>query len=438
MKNLNANSGLATTQQKSSWRNMTRRVSALMLTACALLFYNTASAQITIDGNPGDWPGVLSDNTILVKGFKVDPVNDKSDDKFTMGSQQVDPISGWHWKEGNVNDKEDIGNTGFALIGHTLYFFADLHADNGDASVGLWLLKNGTTKAADGTFTGAHQEGDILVAALFTKGHVTATPTIYRWTGGALTQVTVGPNVAGAATNSVAVTAPFPYTPKQGSAGTYPATTFFEGFINLDSLQGTFCPCFATFLYMTWESQSEHAALSDLVIGGGTIPTVTARDTSVCKGSTVPLIGFPAGGTWSGYGVVGNTFDATSLSPGCYTVSYWITGPFGCVGSTCIKVTVKKCGCGCMRGGLVATEPDGFTVYPNPSTGTFDMYLPALASDAVAEVVDIFGRVVDRRPISKSEIAQQLSYNLNNMSPGMYYIRVDNDDIHYSDKIMVK
>jgi hypothetical protein len=427
------------TAMNNAWRKTTRISSALTLLAGSL-FCSAASAQtITVDGSPADWPAVLASNTILVKGYKVDAVNSKTDDGWTMGSQPVDAISGWHWKAGNVNDKTDIGNTGYAIIGHNLYFFADLHADNGDASVGLWLLKAKVGTVPSGTFSGAHTEGDLLVSLAFTNGHAKATPTIYRWTGGALTLVTVGATVAGAATNTVSATSPWPYTPKSGSAGTYPATTFFEGFINLDSVQGAFDPCIGTFLFQTWESQSEHAALSDLVIGGSAIITATASDTMVCTGHTVPLTGTPAGGTWSGYGVVAgtNTFDATGISPGTYTVTYWFLNPGGCPSSANATVRVKSCMCGCMRSGFAATEPDDYSIYPNPSTGTFAMYLPPLESDAVAIVVDIYGRVVDKRTITKSEIGQELIYDIN-LRAGMYFVRVENSKVHYSDKMLVK
>jgi hypothetical protein len=424
--------------QPKKWHNYARQFFSIKLMAFALLFGNSAWGQtITVDGNPGDWPAVLANNTVMIKGYKVDPVDDHADDKWTMGTQPVDPVSGWYWKQGNVNDKEDIGNTGYALLGHNLYFFADLHANNGDASIGLWLLKGGVKEAAGGTFTGTHEEGDLLVSLAFTNGHVTATPTIYRWTGGALTLVTVGPTVAGAATNGAPVASPWPYTPKKGSAGTYPETSFFEGFVNLDSLQGCcFNPCIGTFLFLTWESQAPHAAESDLVIGGGTTANLTARDTMVCSGNSVPLTGYPAGGTWSGYGVSGNTFNAAGIAPGTYTVSYWTITMGGCVASTTAIVTVKNCHCGCMRAGI-AEEPDGYMIYPNPSNGTFDLYLPPLESDAVVEISDIYGRVVDKRAVPKNDIAQQTSYNLN-LGAGIYVIRIEGNNIHYSDKIIVK
>ena len=38
------------------------------------------------------------------------------------------------------------------------------------------------------------------------------------------------------------------------------------------------------------------------------------------------LVGIPAGGTWSGTGVVGNTFDPTIVGPGNYLLTYTLAG----------------------------------------------------------------------------------------------------------------
>jgi hypothetical protein len=595
-----------TTLRRTKLSNITRTCTMLKLFACALFLSGNLRAQtITVDGNPADWPAVLSSSSISFKANIVDPVNSHTDNVWTRGSQNTDPINRWHWTLGNTNDKTDLGNTGVALIDHNLYFFADLYADNGDASVGFWLLKNGVAATSGGNFTGAHADGDILVSVAFTHGHRTATPTIYKWLGGALTRLTVGPTVAGAATNSVTVTAPWPYTPKHGTAGTYLANSFFEGFVNLDSFGTAFSACYTSFLFETWESQSPRAALADLVMGtlpaspsvsitndtvcsgstatfsasvtgggsvsyswnggaygsastyttgaattsgivtvsvrssngctsasdtarlvvrpvptinrlcnvsycggtsvsgfsftsptagttftwtstanvgfgtsgtgsigaftaiGGTAsvtatvtvtpsnggctgnpvrfticvnpaPVMTALDTGLCAGATVALTGSPAGGTWSGYGVSGSSFNAAGISPGVYTVSYWMYGAGGCVGSTTAHVTVRNCACGKFSAMAIPTAANDYGIYPNPSNGSFAVNVPALKADAEATVTDLYGRVVDKRTIGRSDNGQQLNYEMGGTSPGIYYIRIDNSDTHYTDKIILR
>ncbi|MFZ9778516.1 MAG: PKD domain-containing protein, partial [Schleiferiaceae bacterium] len=58
-----------------------------------------------------------------------------------------------------------------------------------------------------------------------------------------------------------------------------------------------------------------------------------------CVGSApIPLVGSPAGGVWSGTGVVGTTFDPTGLGPGTYEVTYAYTNAAGCTGTSMASI----------------------------------------------------------------------------------------------------
>jgi hypothetical protein len=590
--------------------SLAKRFVLLAASVCALSSSNALKAQsITVDGHPGDWPAVLSNPAVAYKGYVNDPVNSHTDDVWTKGSKNTDPISGWYWTNKNTNDKTDLGNTGVAIVGHRLYFFADLHSNKGDAAIGFWLLKNGVAAAAGGTFTGTHADGDLLVSVLFKNGHKTAAPTLYKWQGGGLTKVPLHATIAAAATNSTAVASPWPYTPKAGPDGTYPANSFFEGYVNLDSINATFDGCFSTFTTVTWESHAPKAALADLVLGnlagtpsvtvtndtvcygeaavfeatatGGTsityswnggaftssntftvnpatasgtvtvvasssegcatgsaighlvvnpvpnvntvgdytycdgqpatainfsgsvsgttytwvstsdvgfgtsgtgdigtytalggsavvtttvtvtpslsggcageaitfvvtvnpTPSLSANDTNLCNATSMELTGSPTGGTWSGYGMVGSTFDATSISPGTYIVSYWTINSYGCVGADDATITVDRCsGCICKRGAnTVAMAPETeFTISPNPSEGSFAVSVPALDADAEITITNLFGQVVYRGKVAKNENGQQLDFNLPSAAPGLYYVQVQNATCHYANKIMIK
>ncbi len=74
------------------------------------------------------------------------------------------------------------------------------------------------------------------------------------------------------------------------------------------------------------------------------LPTVTADAKNVCSGSTVGLTGSPSGGTWSGENVTGNTFNATGLSAGSYTVTYtYMNSVTGCQKSANATIVVSNC-----------------------------------------------------------------------------------------------
>ncbi|TND08983.1 MAG: hypothetical protein FD123_1837 [Bacteroidetes bacterium] len=76
-----------------------------------------------------------------------------------------------------------------------------------------------------------------------------------------------------------------------------------------------------------------------------TPPTVSASaaSTTVCQDdANVTLTGTPAGGTFSGPGVTGNSFDP-SIGTGTQALTYSFTDGNGCSGSAGINITVNAC-----------------------------------------------------------------------------------------------
>ena len=55
-------------------------------------------------------------------------------------------------------------------------------------------------------------------------------------------------------------------------------------------------------------------------------------------GAPIALVGTPAGGVWSGPGVVGTNFDPTGLGPGTYEVTYAFTNSAGCTGTSTASI----------------------------------------------------------------------------------------------------
>ncbi|WP_218033536.1 hypothetical protein, partial [Adhaeribacter aerolatus] len=255
----------------------------VMVLAAILFLSSNASAQITVDGNPSDWAGIYTNNSVVVKTLVRD-ANNTNDDQFTGGSQDPDLISEWSWVNGQTNDKGDISNAGAALIGCNLYFFGDRTAINGDAQIGFWFFKGQVSPTGSGTtnstFSGQHQVGDLLILSNFTNGGGTPTVRVYEWVGAGGSD---GPlNLLTTATSSGAVnTTSYPvpnvtyegdtwsYAAKVGPAGIYPTGSFFEGSVNLCTLYGQqSTPCFSSFLLETRNSQSTSASLQDFAAGG--------------------------------------------------------------------------------------------------------------------------------------------------------------------------
>src|SRR4051812_703328 len=219
---------------------------------------------------------------------------------YTGGSTKDDlDITGWNHTIGSVPDKDDLLHGFAARYGDHLYFGADRFANNGDSQVGVWFLQDAvaprTTGADAGTFSGAHQDGDVLVLSDFTKGGEVSTVRVFRWNGpggsiagqGAIdgTLDIIGgqfinpapadwvgpPQVAAgdafcATVNKGGQPSPWAFQPKSGSAGVFQKGELYEGGIDLSALHLD-SECFSSVILETRSSQSTDAVLKDFVAG---------------------------------------------------------------------------------------------------------------------------------------------------------------------------
>ena len=119
---------------------------------------------------------------------------DPNDSFFTGGgSKDPEDIPAWKWKDetGGLPDKSNLTNTFAASYtdygdgDELLYFGADRFDGSGDAAIAFWFLQDEVAQTPDsgsnGTFTGEHQDGDVLVISNFSNGGNVSTITVYEW-----------------------------------------------------------------------------------------------------------------------------------------------------------------------------------------------------------------------------------------------------------------
>jgi uncharacterized repeat protein (TIGR01451 family) len=235
-----------------------------------------------------DWDQVYADNTAnpvtntadaLASSFVNDKINTTADDIFTGGgSKDPNPISQWQFKTGKPQGKDDIENAFAALYkdpttsDQVLYAGLTRYDNSGDATAGFWFFVNPISENANGTFSGTHSDGDILLVSDFTVGGSVSTIKVFEWSsvpvnGSNLVLLNNG-NLANGSTfaivNGGAISVPWSYTNKSG-AHQPAAGEFLEEGINLTGLGLN--GCFSSFLAETRSSQSPTATLSDLVLG---------------------------------------------------------------------------------------------------------------------------------------------------------------------------
>lgn len=227
------------------------------------------------------------------------------------GSKDVRDVSSWRHSTGDVApDKDEILNafaaaykadtddadTDEELI---VFFGADRFANDGDAQMGFWFFKNNVTKKSDGTFSGVHANGDILVLSDFSGGGKVSTMTAYTWDNGKLKALNLSNSVVDcsathnadlcATENGSTVDSLWSYQPKGAAADKYPIGSFLEGGINVSHLLPTTDGCFASFLAETRSSTSTSAQLKDFALGGFPVcaSSTSLNDTAATADPTV-------------------------------------------------------------------------------------------------------------------------------------------------------
>jgi uncharacterized repeat protein (TIGR01451 family) len=278
-------------------------------------------------GTKNDWDSL--GGPLAFTGFRSDPT-DGTDLGFGSGqTKDTRDISQWTWEAADVTPaKSDIVNDYAAVYAEDgnliLYFGQNRQLDNsGDANVGFWLLQNAIGLDPDGTFSGVHADGDLLVQSEFTNGGSVSGIRVYEWLNGGITEVTqnVGTCVGGKLAQLDACAIVNTTTIPTSWAGNLTAPFFFEGGVNLSALFPE-VPCFSTFLTNTRTSQSTSADLKDF--GLGSIDT--------CASLKITKQATPSDATQFGYSTTGGLSPATftlasgqsrsytKLQPGSYSV----------------------------------------------------------------------------------------------------------------------
>lgn len=147
--------------------------------------------------------------------------------------------------------------------------------------------------------------------------------------------------------------------------------------------------------------------------------TATAAATNVCTDdANVALTGTPAGGTWSGPGVSGNSFDP-SVGIGTQVLTYSYTDSAGCSASDNVAIDVNACV------GIEAFNiQSGVVLYPNPNDGNFNLVFTGAAGDVQIQVVDLSGRVVRAVAAPNMNSGSRVDFTLNDQPVGVYFVHI--------------
>jgi len=341
-------------------------------------------------GNCRDWNQVYVDsqagNTATSGADAVAFTHEISGGSTYTGGSTKDFIDlpSWKWTAGSVPPKDQLLDAFAARYGNMLYFGSDRTANNGDSQMGFWFFQNPVTPLPGGSFGGTHKNGDVLVLSDFVNGGATTVIRVFRWhspggsslgtldliAGGTTSPADcVGPPAVSngspfcATVNNTTQTAPWPFTPKVGTSGSFASGEFYEGGIDLSFLSlGS--ECFSSFIAETRSSASVDAVLKDFVAGGfqhcGSSVVTTPRNASNTATAQINL-----GDSISDYALITGTGGASTAPTG--NMAFFVCTPAEVTanGGTCSGTT------GTQKGGLKSVTQIGSTTNSEAQSDSF-------------------------------------------------------------------
>ncbi len=163
------------------------------------------------------------------------------------------------------------------------------------------------------------------------------------------------------------------------------------------------------------------SATYNLVVNPIPVVTLTSiPNACVTWGSAVLSGGLPAGGTYTGTSITGNTFYPASAGTGNHSVNYTYTSGAGCTAQATGSIFVDPCA-GIDDPGMNTS----LEIYPNPNKGSFDLQINSSADDVLnLQVVNALGMTIYEYSGLKVNGKTVLPISLSNASAGVYYLKI--------------
>jgi PKD repeat protein len=160
------------------------------------------------------------------------------------------------------------------------------------------------------------------------------------------------------------------------------------------------------------------------------LPVVTMGTVSspLCVANApVTLSGTPTGGTFSGTGVVGNTFDPSVSGQGTFSLLYDYMDGNGCSATDTKTVNVSLCT------GVTELTSTNISIYPNPARDAFNVMMDAsLINNTTIELYDAIGKLV----IAEKVVNVQTTIKIDALAKGIYTVRIVSEGKQVSQRII--
>lgn len=154
---------------------------------------------------------------------------------------------------------------------------------------------------------------------------------------------------------------------------------------------------------------------------------LNAIDTLCFTAGVVSLanLGSPVGGTWTGTGVSGLTFNTALAGLGNHQVTYTVVNTNGCISSTSGNINVN----GCL--GLENSFEKYYSIYPNPSNGNFILDVNSIGN---VQIFNSLGEIILNQKVSIGKN----NLNLECYESAVYFLLYSNGTKFFTKKICIE
>lgn len=173
-----------------------------------------------------------------------------------------------------------------------------------------------------------------------------------------------------------------------------------------------------TYTYIDSLSGCSNSANDVMTVLLAPVVTLNLPIDSICaNASPISLTGqSPAGGSFSGTGVAGSTFDPNVSGVGTFTITYmYADSANGCSASATDNIVVDPC---------VRVEEHGVAmaqVFPNPASGSFTIEIPNAADKVQATLHSVEGKLIFSSELTGKT---RFGFDIHALQDGVYYLEL--------------
>ena len=210
------------------------------------------------------------------------------------------------------------------------------------------------------------------------------------------------------------------------------------GYSNVVSITGSSAGAQYYYFFYKWEIEvpglscsSPRAAITASVSAGPTVSFTGLASSYMDTDPASSLVGTPAGGTFSGPGVSGNSFDPAVAGPGTHTIMYSYQDVSGCEANSSISTTVNSLTA--IDGNKFSVEP---VVYPNPHNGRYTLAFDLVGLHNVdMKVFNLSGQMIFERDLGPMDGQFRQEFEMGTLAKGIYFLELEVDGEKFRTKM---